>query len=93
MLNRDEALAFCAHLEAAPLPSPAYLAELARFERLRISLAWALPGVTSCHTSFEYPLDRVLPELVNPGWPVVAPEPSRVEIKKVPSIPAVMIRW
>jgi hypothetical protein len=93
LLNRDEALGFCEHLEESPASEPPYLAELAHFERLRISLAWGLAGVSSVAVTFRHPLDRVLAELANPGWPVVTAAPTRVEIKKVPAIPAVMIRW
>lgn len=93
LLNRDEALAFCEHLEAAALTEPPYLADLARFERLRISLAWGLTGVGSIAVTFDYPLDRVLARLGEPGWPAVPAAPTRVELKKVPAIPAVIVRW
>ena len=93
LLNRDEALEFCAHLEAVVTPEPPYLGDLARFERLRISLAWALVGVTSWSGSFDYPLAHILAELVNPGWPIARSTPTQVEIRKVPAIPAVTLRW
>ena len=93
LLNRDEALGFCAHVEALAPGEPPYLAELARFERLRISLAWRLEGARSGAVSFAYPLDRVIDELGQPGWPVVSAAETRAELKKVPAIPAVVIHW
>lgn len=93
LLNRDEALAFCEHLEATAPPEPPYLSELARFERLRISIAWGLDGAQPGGVSFDHPLDRVLARLGDPGWPAVSAAPSRVVIKKVPALPAVTIRW
>ena len=93
LLNRDEALAFCEHLENTALPEPAYLSELARFERLRISIAWGLGGARSGVATFDHPLDRVLAGLGDPGWPVVSAAPSRVVITKVPALPAVTVRW
>jgi hypothetical protein len=93
LLNRDEALAFCEHVEVTAPDEPPYLSELVRFERLRISLAWGRGGVRSGGVSFEYPLDRVLARLGDPGWPVVSAAPSQVELRKVPALPAVTIRW
>lgn len=93
LLNREEALALCAYLEASAPAEPPYLAELARFERLRISLAWGLDGALSGALSFDYPLDRVLAALPNPGWPVVSAATTRVELRKVPRLPAVTLRW
>ncbi len=93
LLNRDEALAFCEHVEVTAPHEPPYLSELARFERLRISLAWGQGGVRSGGVSFDYPLDRVLAQLGDPGWPVISAAPSRVELRKVPALPAVTVRW
>jgi hypothetical protein len=93
LLNRDEALGFCAHIEAMATPEPPYLADLARFEGLRISIAWGLTGVTSWSGSFDYPLAHILAALANPGWPVAPPTPTQVKIRKVPAIPAVTLLW
>ena len=93
LLNRDEALAFCEHIEDTAPPEPPYLSDLARFERLRISIAWGRGGARSGSVSFDHPLDRVLARLGDPGWPVVSAAPSQVVIKKVPALPAVTLRW
>jgi hypothetical protein len=93
LLNRDEALGFCEHVEANAPSEPPYLTELARFERLRISLAWRLEGARAGIVSFAYPLDRVLAGLDHPGWPVVSAAATRAALKKVPAIPAVMVQW
>lgn len=41
---------------------------------------------------FQYSLPSLLELLSNPGWPEVAPQPTALEIKKVPGLPAVLIR-
>jgi len=93
LLNRDEALAFCRFVEAEPNPSPAYLPELARHERVRLEMAWGLSGALSSRVeAFTYPVLRILSQLSGPGWPHVMPEPSHLEFKKVPGLPAVLIR-
>jgi hypothetical protein len=94
LLNREEAIAFCRYLEAAPRGTlPAYMADLARCERLRIALAWGLEpmsGPTRVE-SFEYPVTELLAALAQPGWPQVPVRPTRVEFLKVPGLPAVMV--
>jgi hypothetical protein len=94
LLNRDEAIAFCAHVEAGGAAAPPYLPELARYERKRISLAWGLVegGSRRLVERFAYPVLRILEELERPGWPEVEPEETRVEMKKVPRVPAVLVR-
>jgi hypothetical protein len=94
VLNREEAIAFCRYLEARPRGGlPAYVADVARCERLRIALAWGLEPMTGPKQveSFEYPVLEVLSALEKPGWPEVAPRASRVEFLKVPGLPAVMV--
>jgi hypothetical protein len=92
LLNREEAIAFCEHLEAAHPPSPPYLPDLARFERLRIAIAWGLDGAAPCVERFSYPVLELLRALEAPGWPAAAPRPAWVELKKVPFLPAVIAR-
>jgi hypothetical protein len=94
LLNRDEAVAFCLHLESGAEASPPYLPELARYDRLRISLAWGLDGEgrTRRVERFAYPVLRIVAELDEPGWPDVAQEPEWIELKKVPRLPAVVVR-
>lgn len=94
LLNRDEAVAFCLHLEAQAGASPPYLPELARYDRLRISLAWGLAGDgRTCQVArFAYPILRIVAGLDEPGWPDVAQEPEWIELKKVPRLPAVVVR-
>lgn len=95
LLNREEAVAFCRYLEAAPRGTlPAYMADVARCERLRIALAWGLQPMSGpTHVeSFEYPVTDVLAALARPGWPDAPVRPTRVEYLKVPGLPAVMVR-
>lgn len=103
VLNREEAITYCRFLEAdahAPHAKllqrlPAYVPQLARFERLRLSLAWGLAPMPESgpHVeSFDYPVLTLLAALDAPGWPPVEPKPTRVEYLKVPNLPAVMPR-
>ncbi|NNC08803.1 hypothetical protein HJC10_38980 [Corallococcus exiguus] len=103
VLNREEAIAYCRFLEAgehAPHAKllqrlPAYVPQLARCERLRLSLAWGLapmPASGPYVESFDYPVLTLLAALDAPGWPLVEPKPTRVEYLKVPHLPAVMLR-
>ncbi|HZI15170.1 MAG TPA: hypothetical protein VE153_32665 [Myxococcus sp.] len=95
LLNREEAIAFCRYLEAASRGTlPAYMADLARCERLRISLAWGLEPMSgpSHFESFQYPVTELLAALAQPGWPEVPVRPTRVEYLKVPGLPAVLVR-
>jgi hypothetical protein len=92
LLNREEAIAFCLHLEVVAPTAPPYLAELCRLDRLRISVAWGLLA-SPVIARFEHPLDRILAALPAPGWPDVGRRPVAVEIKKVPMTPAVVLRW
>lgn len=93
LLNREEAIELCLFLESSPPATPPYLAELARCERLRIALAWGLePLAGSARVEpFQYPVLQILGALGRPGWPEVLPAPTRVELKKVPGIPAVLV--
>ncbi|EYF07381.1 hypothetical protein [Chondromyces apiculatus] len=90
-LNRDEAIQFCLHVEATATDPP-YLRDLARYERLRIEIAWGLGGTASRVEAFAYPVLDLLAQMHLPGWPEAAPRETRIEIKKVPSIPAVITR-
>ncbi len=102
LTNREECLAFCAFVEALRAHEPPYLADLARFERRRIEVAWGLAGAASrAGEAFAYPVLAILDALDAPGaaatddgreWPDLAPEPCRLEIKKVPLSPAVLVR-
>ncbi|MFB1485091.1 hypothetical protein [Corallococcus sp. RDP092CA] len=103
VLNREEAIAYCRFLEAgehAPHAEllqrlPAYVPQLARCERLRLSLAWGLvplPASGPHVEPFDYPVLTLLDALDAPGWPPVEPRPTRVEYLKVPHLPAVMPR-
>lgn len=95
LLNREEALAFCDLVAAqATGSSPPYLAELARYDSLRLSVAWGLDRKlgTAHEETFQYPILRIVGQLDAPGWPEAAPAPTRVEFKKVPGLPAVLIR-
>ncbi|MGE6760358.1 hypothetical protein ACQKGO_20245 [Corallococcus interemptor] len=96
VLNREEAIAYCHFLEAGEHPNlPAYVPQLARCERLRLSLAWGLapmPASGPRVESFDYPVLTLLAALDAPGWPRVEPRPTRVEYLKVPGLPAVMPR-
>ncbi|MBJ6760365.1 hypothetical protein JGU66_06290 [Myxococcaceae bacterium JPH2] len=94
LLNREEAITFCRDLEARPEGLPAYVSELARCERLRLGLAWGLEPMTKGARveSFTYPVLEILAALARPGWPEVAPRPTRVEYLKVPGLPAVLVR-
>jgi hypothetical protein len=94
LLNREESIAFCRYVEAKPDGLPAYARDVARCERLRISLAWGLqPLASGTHVEpFEYPVLEVLAALEGAGWPEVAPRPTRVEYLKVPGLPAVLVR-
>ncbi len=96
LTNRDECLAFCAHVEARGVPHPPYVAELARFERRRIEVAWGLAGGASrVGETFQYPVLAILDALAmdeGPAWPREGPAPCSIEIKKVPMSPAVLVR-
>lgn len=96
LTNRDECLAFCAHVEAYPAIDPPYVAELARFERRRVEVAWGLAGgATRVSEAFAYPVLAILDALETddgPAWPVPVPAACRIEIKKVPMSPAVLVR-
>jgi hypothetical protein len=94
LLNREEAIAFCRYLEGAHRGLPAYVAELARCERLRIALAWGLEPLQgdSLVETFQYPVLEVRTALEQPGWPESAPRLTRVRFIKVPLLPAVMLR-
>lgn len=92
LLNRDEAIAFCRHVEANPPPDPPYLAELARYERLRLEIAWGVEGAQSRVEAFRYPLIEILAAMKDPGWPAAPARPTWLEIKKVPQLPAVVTR-
>lgn len=91
LLNRDEALAFCRYLEQEPAETPPYLGELARYERLRISLAWGLVAEPRAEL-FEFPIPRIIEALGEAGWPPSERSPMRLSFKKVPGIPAVLVR-
>ena len=86
--------AFCRYLERDPEGSPPYLGEIARHERLRISVAWGLDagGIDPRDASFEFPIPRILAALAEPGWPAIERSPTRLSFKKVPGIPAVLVR-
>jgi len=98
LLNRDEAIAFCRFIEADLPLEPPYLGELARCERLRLSMAWGLePALGAGHVeALEYPIPRILQAFADApsaeGWPEAPPEPTRLEFKKVPGLPAVLLR-
>ena len=96
LTNREECLAFCAHVEGLGAPDPPYVAELARFERRRIEVAWGLAGAASrVSEAFVYPVLAILDALETddgPAWPLQAAAPCRIEIKKVPMSPAVLVR-
>ncbi|WP_404368044.1 hypothetical protein ACIHQR_02905 [Corallococcus coralloides] len=96
VLNREEAIAYCRFLEAGEHAKlPAYVPQLARCERLRLSLAWGLvpmPASGLFVESFDHPVLTLLAALDAPGWPPVEPKPTRVEYLKVPGLPAVMPR-
>jgi hypothetical protein len=95
LLNRDEAISFCRYLEGpASSRLPSYVPELARCERLRIALAWGqepLEGGTRVE-SFTYPVKALLEALAQPGWPPLAPAPTRITFLKVPGLPAVLVQ-
>ncbi len=95
LLNRDEAISFCRYLEGpARARLPAYVPELARCERLRLALAWGqepLEGPTRVE-SFAYPVKALLEALAQPGWPALAPAPTRITFLKVPGLPAVLVQ-
>ena len=42
--------------------------------------------------AFQYPVLELLEALARPGWPEALPRPTRVEILKVPGLPAVLVR-
>ncbi|WP_223639499.1 hypothetical protein [Corallococcus sp. EGB] len=68
---------------------------MARFGRLRLSLAWGLAPMPASGLrveSFDDPVLTLLAALDAPGWPPPAPKPTRVEYLKVPNLPAVMPR-
>ncbi|RKH00555.1 hypothetical protein D7X74_38480 [Corallococcus sp. CA047B] len=98
VLNREEAIAWCRFLEAGNPQGnrlPAYVPQVARCERLRLSLAWGLlpmPPVGPHVESFDFPVLGLLAALDAPGWPPVEARPTRVEYLKVPGLPAVMLR-
>lgn len=93
LLNRDEAIALCRHLEAAAPGEPPYLGELARYERRRIEIAWTLGGASAGWEEFQYPVLDILEALRGePGWPATPPRRTWIEIRKVPSLPAVIAR-
>lgn len=94
LLCRDEALAFCRFVMREADCEPAYLCDLARYERLRISIAWGLHGDTTDVASvpFTFPVTEIAERLGQPGWPAVEPRPCRLAFKKVPGIPAVLVR-
>ncbi|RYZ36662.1 MAG: hypothetical protein EOO71_30950 [Myxococcaceae bacterium] len=98
VLNREEAIAWCHFLESG-LPEvqrlPAYLPQVARCERLRLSLAWGLlpmPPVGPRVEPFDFPVLGLIAALDAPGWPPVEARPTRVEYLKVPGLPAAMLR-
>jgi hypothetical protein len=94
LLNREEAITFCRFLEASPRGLPAYVAEVARCERLRITHAWGLEaGAPPTRVeAFQYPVLEVLAALTLPGWPAQKARSTRVVFTKVPGLPAVLVR-
>ena len=77
LTNREECLAFCAHVEADTAINPPYVAELARFERRRVEVAWGLAGgATRVSEAFAYPVLAILDALEaddGAAWPVHVP--------------------
>lgn len=93
LLNRDEAIALCRHIEAAPPGEPPYLGELARYDRRRIEIAWMLGGERAGWEEFQYPVLDILEAVRRePGWPAAQPRRTWIELRKVPSLPAVIAR-
>lgn len=98
LLNRLEAIAFCLYLENLGVGHPPYLPELARYERLRIALSWGL-GPTAdavaagAHSEdFSYPIAQLRAALSAAGWPSAIITPQRLVFRKVPGLPAVLVR-
>jgi hypothetical protein len=99
LTNRDEAVAFCAWLENDIGQCPPYLRELALLDRLRLALAWGMAAAPDGLIILElvYPILQIRQLLLDQpatqiGWPELAPRATRVELRKVPGLPAVLVR-
>lgn len=92
LTNRDEARAFCRFVEEQEPPQElGYLRDLARFERIRIEVAWGQLA-TQGPIAFGWPVEEILQSIGETGMPQRERLPTHYAFKKAPLLPAVLTR-